>query len=51
MLLDRWFNLDGALPESQILLRVILKVVAVPVYLLTLGRDDDSSGTLVFPPL
>uniref|UniRef100_A0A8C6T7C6 Extended synaptotagmin-like protein 1a n=2 Tax=Neogobius melanostomus TaxID=47308 RepID=A0A8C6T7C6_9GOBI len=26
LVLDRWFNLDGALPESQILLRVTLKV-------------------------
>lgn len=27
LVLDRWFNLDGALPESQILLRVTLKVL------------------------
>ncbi|TKS77599.1 Extended synaptotagmin-1 [Collichthys lucidus] len=25
--LDRWLNLDGALPESQILLRVVLKIL------------------------
>ncbi|CAL1606166.1 unnamed protein product [Knipowitschia caucasica] len=27
LLLDRWFNLDGALPESQILLRITLKIL------------------------
>uniref|UniRef100_I3K2H0 Extended synaptotagmin 1 n=1 Tax=Oreochromis niloticus TaxID=8128 RepID=I3K2H0_ORENI len=27
LVLDRWLNLDGALPESQILLRVVLKVL------------------------
>ncbi|KAM3617703.1 uncharacterized protein V6R79_009942 [Siganus canaliculatus] len=27
LVLDRWFNLDGALPESQILLRVVLKIL------------------------
>lgn len=31
MVLDRWFNVDGALPESQILLRVMLKVLAFPL--------------------
>lgn len=29
LVLDRWFNLDGALPESQILLRVTLKVLLI----------------------
>ncbi|KAF7209848.1 extended synaptotagmin-1 [Nothobranchius furzeri] len=27
LILDRWLNLDGALPESQILLRITLKVL------------------------
>lgn len=27
LVLDRWLGLDGALPESQILLRVVLKVL------------------------
>lgn len=27
LVLDRWLGLDGALPESQILLRVTLKVL------------------------
>lgn len=27
LVLDRWFNLDGALPESQLLLSVTLKVL------------------------
>lgn len=27
LVLDRWLNLDGALPESQILLRVVLKIL------------------------
>nr|XP_020475655.1 extended synaptotagmin-1-like [Monopterus albus] len=27
LMLDRWFNLDGALPESQILLRATLKLL------------------------
>lgn len=26
LVLDRWFTLDGALPESQLLLRATLKV-------------------------
>uniref|UniRef100_A0A3B3WIY0 Extended synaptotagmin-like protein 1a n=1 Tax=Poecilia mexicana TaxID=48701 RepID=A0A3B3WIY0_9TELE len=30
LVLDQWFNLDGALPESQILLRVTLKVPQKP---------------------
>uniref|UniRef100_A0A671VJD4 Extended synaptotagmin 1 n=1 Tax=Sparus aurata TaxID=8175 RepID=A0A671VJD4_SPAAU len=29
LVLDRWLNLDGALPESQILLRVTLKVLMI----------------------
>lgn len=29
LVLDRWLNLDGALPESQILLRVTLKVLTI----------------------
>lgn len=28
LLLDKWFHLDGASPESQILLRAELKVTA-----------------------
>lgn len=35
LVLDRWLNLDGALPESQILLRVTLKVMIIhPAYYL-----------------
>nr|AAC34394.1 unknown [Takifugu rubripes] len=37
MVLDRWINLDGALPESQILLRVMLKV-SVLIDLLPVGK-------------
>ncbi len=29
LVLDRWLNLDGALPESQLLLRVTLKVLTI----------------------
>lgn len=37
LVLDRWFSLDGAMPESQILLRAELKVrnhthIVVEVY-------------------
>ncbi|XP_056128792.1 extended synaptotagmin-1 [Lampris incognitus] len=42
LVLDRWFNLDGALPESQILLRATLKILDTQ---LAMGHmSDDVSG-------
>lgn len=32
LVFDRWVNLDGALPESQILLRVTLKVMTIYLF-------------------
>lgn len=46
MVLDRWINLDGALPESQILLRVVLKVLVL-IDLLPVGKAGDSAGMLL----
>lgn len=45
MVLDRWFNVDGALPESQILLRVVLKV---PAFQLCPGVFAHSGGGPLF---
>lgn len=45
MVLDRWFNVDGALPESQILLRVVLKV---PAFQLCPGVSAHSGGGPLF---
>ncbi|KAK7884301.1 hypothetical protein WMY93_027424 [Mugilogobius chulae] len=40
LLVDRWFNLDGALPESQILLRVTLKILDTQLALCRKGEGD-----------
>uniref|UniRef100_A0A8C4EV28 Extended synaptotagmin-like protein 1a n=1 Tax=Dicentrarchus labrax TaxID=13489 RepID=A0A8C4EV28_DICLA len=49
LVLDRWVNLDGALPESQILLRVMLKVLTIyPAYFLytvTILQAGDNTNT------
>lgn len=50
MVLDRWLNLDGVLPESQILLRVMLKVLVL-IDLLPVGTAGSSAGMLLFLPL
>ncbi|XP_061759330.1 extended synaptotagmin-1 [Nerophis ophidion] len=46
LVLDRWLALDGALPESQILLRVTLKILDTQ---LAVCRRDDGSGETVIP--
>ncbi|XP_041801678.1 extended synaptotagmin-1 [Chelmon rostratus] len=43
LVLDRWLNLDGALPESQILLRVTLKVLDTQLAVCR-GAPGDTGG-------
>ncbi|XP_070823918.1 extended synaptotagmin-1 [Chaetodon trifascialis] len=43
LVLDRWLNLDGALPESQILLRVMLKVLDTQLAVCR-GAPGDAGG-------
>ncbi|TMS16429.1 Extended synaptotagmin-1 [Larimichthys crocea] len=50
--LDRWLNLDGALPESQILLRVVLKILDTQLAVCRKAPGDagsDVSGDEVIP--
>nr|XP_046251693.1 extended synaptotagmin-1 [Scatophagus argus] len=52
LVLDRWFSLDGALPESQILLRVMLKVLDTQLAVCRRPPGDaesDISGDNVIP--
>uniref|UniRef100_I3K2H1 Extended synaptotagmin 1 n=1 Tax=Oreochromis niloticus TaxID=8128 RepID=I3K2H1_ORENI len=44
LVLDRWLNLDGALPESQILLRVVLKVLQTGCLFSLLSDNPNSAG-------
>ncbi|XP_076596733.1 extended synaptotagmin-1 [Chaetodon auriga] len=45
LVLDRWLSLDGALPESQILLRVMLKVLDTQLAVCR-GAPGDAGGDL-----
>ncbi|XP_049921159.1 extended synaptotagmin-1 [Epinephelus moara] len=52
LVLDRWLNLDGALPESQILLRATLKVLDTQLAVCRKAPGDagnDASGEEVIP--
>ncbi|TDH10585.1 hypothetical protein EPR50_G00076540 [Perca flavescens] len=52
LVLDRWFNLDGALPESQILMRAMLKVLDTQLAVCRRAPGDaanDGSGEEVLP--
>ncbi|TNM87085.1 hypothetical protein fugu_007315 [Takifugu bimaculatus] len=49
MVLDRWINLDGALPESQILLRVMLKILDTQLVACRRDADGEISGDDVIP--
>ncbi|XP_051281244.1 extended synaptotagmin-1 [Dicentrarchus labrax] len=50
LVLDRWVNLDGALPESQILLRVMLKILDTQLAVCRKGdAGSDVSGEEVLP--
>uniref|UniRef100_A0AAX7VL93 Extended synaptotagmin-like protein 1a n=1 Tax=Astatotilapia calliptera TaxID=8154 RepID=A0AAX7VL93_ASTCA len=44
LVLDRWLNLDGALPESQILLMVILKVLQTGCLFSLVSDNPNSAG-------
>ncbi|KAM3872342.1 extended synaptotagmin-1 [Diretmus argenteus] len=44
LVLDRWLSLDGALPESQILLRVTLKILDTQLAVCRKDMTDDVSG-------
>ncbi|XP_059189331.1 extended synaptotagmin-1 [Centropristis striata] len=48
LVLDRWLNLDGALPESQILLRATLKVLDTQLAVCR-GAADDANAEEVIP--
>ncbi|XP_070765782.1 extended synaptotagmin-1 [Enoplosus armatus] len=52
LVLDRWLNLDGALPESQILLRVTLKILDTQLALCRRAAGEagnDACGEEVIP--
>ncbi|XP_061630333.1 extended synaptotagmin-1 [Phyllopteryx taeniolatus] len=50
LVLDRWLALDGALPESQILLRVTLKILDTQLAVCRRAPgDNDGIGDTVFP--
>ncbi|CAG07403.1 unnamed protein product, partial [Tetraodon nigroviridis] len=49
MVLDRWFNVDGALPESQILLRVMLKILDTQLVTCRRDADGEVGGDDVIP--
>ncbi|XP_054635762.1 extended synaptotagmin-1 isoform X2 [Dunckerocampus dactyliophorus] len=50
LVLDRWLALDGALPESQILLRVTLKILDTQLAVCRrVPGDNDGSGDAVIP--
>ncbi|XP_077369085.1 extended synaptotagmin-1 [Festucalex cinctus] len=50
LVLDRWLALDGALPESQILLRVTLKILDTQLAVCRRAPgDNDSVGDPVIP--
>lgn len=43
LVLDRWLSLEGVLPESQILMRVTLKVRTSPWLLYLQTRENQSA--------
>lgn len=47
LVLDRWFNLGGALPESQILLRVTLKILDTQLAVCRKGESDISIDEVI----
>ncbi|XP_068601278.1 extended synaptotagmin-1 [Brachionichthys hirsutus] len=49
LVLDRWFNLEGALPESQILLKVMLKLLDTQLTACRRDADDEIGGEQVIP--
>ncbi|XP_024149227.1 extended synaptotagmin-1 [Oryzias melastigma] len=52
LVLDRWLSLDGALPESQILLRITLKVLDTQLAVCRsgpVGAANDADEGKVFP--
>ncbi|XP_071228958.1 extended synaptotagmin-1-like isoform X2 [Salvelinus alpinus] len=44
LVLDRWLNLNGALPESQILLRATLKMLNTQLAVCPSGVSSDTTG-------
>lgn len=54
LILDQWLNLDGASPDSQILLRAQLKVeihlhsTILYIYLVAVGAHLVSQNTILF---
>ncbi|XP_057685550.1 extended synaptotagmin-1 [Corythoichthys intestinalis] len=49
LVLDRWLTLDGALPESQILLRATLKILDTQLAVCRRAPGDESIGDTVIP--
>ncbi|XP_068193275.1 extended synaptotagmin-1 [Antennarius striatus] len=49
LVLDHWFNLEGALPESQILLKVMLKLLDTQLAVCRRDADGDIAGDHVIP--
>lgn len=50
LVLDRWLNLEGALPESQILLRATLKILDTQLAVCRKAPGDGDSSTGVVIP-
>ncbi|XP_052340147.1 extended synaptotagmin-1 [Oncorhynchus keta] len=51
LVLDRWLSLDGALPESQILLRATLKMLNTQLAVCPSGVSSDTTGECSEPNL